>query len=302
MTYIGILSNTMETREYKALVKAFKARGAEARFLNPIHMAAKVGKQPALLYKNKALEKPAVVLVRSTGGVGAHPHAIIRQMVDMGIEVVNSLEAIEKARDKVHTMQLAAAAGLPIPETLVHSPTEAVVQAWGKRAYRYPVIIKKTTGSRGNGVMLIREWSQLSGVTGFIPANDNSTGFMVQEYIDDLPGSDVRVLVVGGKVLGAIMRTGQVGEPRANASRGGSVKRYALPAMGIELSEATAKLLGLDICGIDLLFLDDGFVLCEANAQPGFSGFQEACPDIDVAGALADYILSRIPRATKDCA
>jgi RimK family alpha-L-glutamate ligase len=154
-------------------------------------------------------------------------------------------------------------------------------------------IVKKTSGSRGNGVILVNGASQLSAVTGLIPANEQ-TGFIVQQYIGDQPGRDVRVIVIAGTALAAMQRVAKPGEPRANASRGGQGEPYPLTPKSVELSERVAQLLDLEVAGIDLLFSHDGYCLCEANAQPGFSTFEESCK-VNVAGAIADYIVKRIP-------
>jgi glutathione synthase/RimK-type ligase-like ATP-grasp enzyme len=137
MTRVGILTNTKETYEFGRIVEELKMRGYEPVFMQPHRLAAKMGKTSSLLYDGQPFESPAVVLVRSTGAAGPHAASIVRAMQSAGTVVINRLEAIEKARDKAYTLQLAAADGLPIPETLIHAPTEAIVKAW-KGGYCIP--------------------------------------------------------------------------------------------------------------------------------------------------------------------
>jgi gamma-F420-2:alpha-L-glutamate ligase len=288
---VGIITHTNnpEVYEFRRLHEELTARGMDVKHLQPHRFAATIGARPGLLYNGKRFEPPPFVLSRLGAGTESYAALIIRQMAAMGATVVNTLGAAQAARNKAYTMQLAAADGLPIPETMIHPAKGAVVDAW---KLGYPCIIKKAVGSRGNGVMLIRDPCQLSAIAGIFKSSEPRE-FLIQKYIDDRPGCDIRVLVIGGKAIGAMMRTAREGEARANISRGGKGELYPLTPKSIELSERVAQLLGLEIAGIDLLFSCENYALCEANSSPGFEGFEKYC-DVDVAGMIADYIGSRL--------
>ena len=293
MAKVAILTHTDNGKiyEFRHLREELEALDFEVKHLQPDRFAATIGATLGLKYNGMPFDLPTLVLPRLGAGTGSHAALIIRQMQRMGAIVVNPIEAIEIARDKGYTMQVAAAAKLRVPETMIHAARETVVDAWDDR---YPLIVKKTVGSRGVGVMPIYNRSQLSAITGMIKT-DEQKGILIQEYIANRPGHDVRVICIGGKALPVgMMRIARDGEIRANTSRGGKGVAYPLTPKSIEISERVARLLGLEIAGIDLLFSgDDDYVLCEANSSPGFKAFDKAC-GISVAGKIAEYVAQRV--------
>jgi RimK family alpha-L-glutamate ligase len=131
--------------------------------------------------------------------------------------------------------------------------------------------------------------SQLKAFVGLMKALDPKRPFLIQEYLGDRPGSDLRVLVIGGKAIGAVVRSSKDGDFRANIAAGGMGENFPLTPDIVKISETIARLLGLEIGGVDLLFSGDKFVLCEANSAPGYRGFETYC-GLDVADKIAEYV------------
>jgi RimK family alpha-L-glutamate ligase len=278
--------------ETKGLVKALTDRGLSPEICHPdrFSVVAMGSARPILTYEGKPFPLPDLTLSRTGSGTGSHAAAILRHIETLGGDVVNPLSSIQAAMDKGCTMQRVAAAGLPIPLTMIYTAKNAISTEW---TGEYPCIVKIATGSRGNGVFKCDYQSQLKAFFGLMKVFDPHRPFLVQEYLADRPGNDVRVLVIGGKAVGAMLRTSKDGDFRANISAGGVGKRLPLTVEMAELGEKVARLLGLEIAGIDLLFRGERFVICEANSSPGFRGFEAYC-GLDVAGTIADYVTNRL--------
>jgi gamma-F420-2:alpha-L-glutamate ligase len=275
--------------ENSRLSAELEACGFHVEICHPDRFAVTMGANLVLTYDGELFPLPDLILSRTGSGTGSHAATILRQMEAMGCVVVNSLHAIQAAMDKVHTMQKAAAEGLPIPQTMIHTAKNAVV-GW---TLGYPCIAKVASGSRGNGVFKCDDASQLKAFVGLMKVLDPKRPFLVQEYLGDRPGCDLRVLIIGGKAVGAMIRTSKDGDFRANISAGGMGANFDLTPEIAAISERIARLLGLDIAGVDLLFSGDKFVLCESNSSPGFRGFETYC-GLNVAREIVQYVVNRI--------
>jgi glutathione synthase/RimK-type ligase-like ATP-grasp enzyme len=158
----------------------------------------------------------------------------------------------------------------------------------------FPCVVKVVTGSYGEGVYLCERQRDFKKLMEFVDNLGNKKTMIVQEYMGERPGEDLRVLVIGGKVIGAMRRTAPEGDFRANITGGGTGEGFPLTDEIEFLARETAKVLGLDIAGIDLLFdKGGGFRVCEANSNPGFLGFEKYC-GVDVADHLTDYVKFKI--------
>ena len=245
---VMILSKgTLVSYENLRLVEALTAVGLKAQICHPDRFAIAMGANPVLTYAGKKFLRPDLVLSRTGSGTGTHATTVLRQLEALGVPVVNSLGAIEAAMDKVHTMQIAACASLPIPRTLIHSQQKGASPDW---AFGYPCIVKLATGSHGNGVIRCEGQTELRALIGMMKALDPKRPFLIQEYIADRPGSDLRVLVVGGKAIGAMLRQSEDGDFRANISAGGKGANFDLAPEIIHISETISRLLGLEIAGV----------------------------------------------------
>jgi RimK family alpha-L-glutamate ligase len=222
-------------------------------------------------------------------GAGILPFqlAVIRHFEQAGIPVVNGSVAIETVKDKLRSSQILSRAGIAIPNTmLVRWPIEdrIVTENIG-----FPCVVKVVTGSYGEGVHLCERKKDYKKLVEFIENLGNKKTMIVQEYLGDRPGEDLRVLVIGGKTVGAMLRTAPEGDFRANISNGGTGSSFEVTEEIDFIARETAKALGLDIAGVDLLFDHRGFRVCEANSNPGFSGFEKYC-GVDVADTITEYI------------
>jgi ribosomal protein S6--L-glutamate ligase len=199
---------------------------------------------------------------------------------------LNESVAIGRARDKLRSMQLLARAGIGLPVTaFAHDPkqADAVIQMVGGA----PVIIKLIEGTQGLGVILGETQSSArSTIEAFRAQNVN---ILVQEFIREASGSDLRAFVVGNRVIAAMQRTGAVGEFRSNLHRGGSAKAIKITPEERSTALRAARVMGLNVCGVDMLRSNHGPVVMEVNSSPGLEGVEKAT-GIDVAGEIVDFI------------
>jgi RimK family alpha-L-glutamate ligase len=154
-------------------------------------------------------------------------------------------------------------------------------------------VVKVVTGSYGEGVYLCERKRDYKKLMGFVDTLGAKKTMIVQEYLGERPGEDLRVLVIGGKVIGAMKRTAPEGDFRANITNGGTGSNFEVSDEIDYLAREAARALGLDIAGVDLLFDSRGFRICEANSNPGFKGFEEYC-QVDVADLITEYIKFKI--------
>ena len=275
--------------ENSRLVESFESKGIDVEIVDPSSFDIIVNKdiKQGLRYNGQPVELPQLLLVRFGAGISKFMLALIRQLEKAGVVCINSADAIECVKDKLHTSQILSHHGIAIPNTMmVRFPVapEVVQEEIG-----YPCVVKIITGSYGEGVYLLDRKKDFVKLMEFIETLKSSKTLIVQEYMGERPGEDLRVLVIGGKVVGAMKRTAREGDFRANITNGGTGEAYPLTDEIEFIARETAKVLNLDIAGIDLLFDSRGFRVCEANSNPGFSGFETYC-NLDVADLITEYI------------
>lgn len=240
--------------------------------------------------KNKMVDLPKVAIPRTGSGTGYFGFAILRHLERLGVPMVNSSSSIEATKDKLYAHQIFAEQGIPTPKTLlVKHPINANLV---EREIGFPAVVKIMAGSYGKGVYQVTSKSRFVDFIDFAHGINTDEAIIVQEYIDTHPGEDLRVFVVGGKVLGAMKRSAKDGSFKANISRGGEGVAYELTPQIEKIALKVCKSLELEVAGVDLLFGKDGFLVCEANSAPGFKGFEQAT-GIDVAKAIIDYALTK---------
>jgi RimK family alpha-L-glutamate ligase len=236
------------------------------------------------------LELPKVAIPRTGSGTGFFGMSILRHLERLEVPVINTASAIEATRDKLYSTQVFAEHHIPVPKTMLikHPANTGLVE----REIGFPCVVKIFAGSYGKGVYLVHNRREFQDFIDFAHGIKEDEAIIVQEYVDSNPGQDVRVMVVGGKAIGAMKRSAQDGSFKANITRGGVGENYPLDDEIIDISQKTAQALGLDVAGIDLLFDGDHYKVCEANSAPGFQGF-EKCTGIDVAKSIIDYALTK---------
>lgn len=242
-------------------------------------------------YNGEAFDMPTLVLVRLGAGITSVELAVIRYFELHGVPCVNSSISINTVQNKFHTSQILSNANIAVPTTmLVHFPitNDLIATQIG-----FPCVIKVLVGSFGEGVYLCHTEDEYKKLIEFLKNLDNEKKLLVQEFLNDRPGEDLRVFVVGDKVLGAMKRTAPPNDFRANITIGGTGEAYPVSKEIEEIALATARALDLEIAGIDLLFDSRGFRVCEANSNPGFSGFDRYC-NTNVANEIVTYIANKL--------
>ena len=235
---------------------------------------------------------PDVIIPRTGSGTGYFGLAILRHLERLGIPSVNHSEGIEATRDKLYAHQIFAAEGVPTPKTiLVRHPVNANLV---ERELGFPAVVKIFAGSYGKGVYLVESKEKFKDFVEFAHGIKSDEAIIVQRYIHQKPGQDIRVFVVGGKVIGAMQRSSIDGSFKANITRGGMGENYPIDAQLEEIALRVTDALELDVAGVDLLFGPDGqYLVCEANSAPGFQGFEKAT-GVNVAKAIIKFAQSKV--------
>ena len=235
---------------------------------------------------------PDFLLPRMGSGTTYFALAVMRHLERLGVQPLNSSESIEIVKDKLWSIQVLAASQLPIAKTiLVKQPFDAEL---AKTYLGFPLVVKALSGSHGRGVFLCEDEQRLDDIMGLVASTGN-VNLILQEYIETSRGRDLRVITVGGRAIGAMLRQSTDGSFKANISRGGFGEPFPLTPEIEWLATEAARVVGLDIAGIDLLFDGDHFRICEANSSPGFEGFEPAT-GINVARQILEFAAVRLGR------
>lgn len=233
---------------------------------------------------------PNFVIPRRGSATPYYMLAVLRHLEKLGVYIINSSQAIEIVKDKMHTYQILAGSGMPIPKTmLVKDPIDI---DFIEKSIGFPAIIKKLSGTHGKGVFLAENRDAFADLIDMMP--DASFNFIVQEFIETSRGKDLRVFIVGGRVVGCMQRTAKGGNFKANYAIGGSVNRYELSPEIEWLATESARIVNLDVAGVDLLFEKSGhYKVCEINSAPEFKGL-ETCCNVNIAKEILDFTKIRL--------
>mmetsp|Transcript_17082 Transcript_17082/g.24210 ORF Transcript_17082/g.24210 Transcript_17082/m.24210 type:complete len:370 (+) Transcript_17082:251-1360(+) len=246
----------------------------------------------SIIYKDEAVSLPDVVLARTGSGTGTASINLLRQFERLNVPTLPNSASIEASKDKMYANQILAQAGLPIPKTMLARLPETSAELVQK-VVGFPCVLKVVTGSLGKGVHLCHNAKEFENLSEMLCSvtNANSANpllMLIQEFVSFSEGRDLRVMVIGGRVVGAMQRTATDGDFKANVSRGGEAAAFPVDHEMEKLALDVAKTLDLDIAGIDLLFHPDGYKVCEANSAPGFKGF-EAALQVNIPEMMLDY-------------
>lgn len=284
---IAMLARNPRLYSHKRLVEAAEERGHEMRVLNTLRCTMNItSHRPSILYNGETLTGFDAVIPRIGASITHYGLAVLRQFEMMGVWPLNESVAVGRSRDKLRSMQIFAKHGLGLPVTaFAHDPkqTDEVLKIVGGA----PAVIKLLEGTQGIGVVLGETAnSAKSVVEAFRGLNVN---ILVQEFIKEAGSSDIRIFVVGGKVVAAMMRTGAEGDFRSNLHRGGSAKMVKITPEERSTAIRAAKVMGLNVAGVDILRANHGPVIMEVNSSPGLEGI-EAATGKDVAGQIIEFI------------
>ena len=284
---IAILSRNARLYSTQRLVEVARERGHVVRVLDPLRCYVRIAPgDVAIRYKGKPLKDIDAVIPRIGTTSTFYGTAVLRKLEMMGVYTPNPSDAVLRARDKLRALQILAAQGLDMPVTVFGDnpdDTSDVLAMLGDP----PHVIKLNEGSQGTGVVLAEKRSaSQSVIEAFRGLYAN---FLVQEFIGEANGSDLRCFVVGGKVVAAMQRDASPGDFRANLHRGGTAQSATLSAEERQISVRAAKALGLGIAGVDLLRSKRGPLILEVNASPGLEGI-EAATGVDVSAHIIKHL------------
>ncbi|MFY0526625.1 ATP-grasp domain-containing protein [Archangium gephyra] len=286
---VVILSRKRSLYSTRRLVEAIKQRGHRPLVLDTLRCTMVLAPgQPRMLYRGVDIKGVDVVIPRIGASITGYGLAVVKHFEMMKVAVLNGASAISQSRDKLRALQLLCAAGLDVPRTVMahdRSNVRKLVEEVGG----LPVIIKLLRGTQGVGVMIAHSLQELQTIVNTFW--DLGQEVVLQEFVAESKGRDVRALVVGDKVVGAMQRRAKKGEFRSNIHRGGEGHPVELPASYIEVAVRAAQLLGLENAGVDMLEGHAGPRLMELNSSPGFEGLERATKQ-DIAGAIVDHALA----------
>ena len=264
-----------ESWETQKLVEEFKKQDITIRVVHPDDVDIFVDRddRKSILVAGKARALPDFVIPRTGSGTTYFIKAIIRHLERLGVILINGSDSIDTVKVKLYTQQVLGESNLPVPKTLlVKHPINV---EWVEQNIGFPAIIKTLSGSFGAGVFLTENKKQFKQLVKMAEITKKSYNIIVQEFIEDSWGKDIRVFVLNGKVIGCMMRQSTDDDFRANITRGGEGIPYQITEEIEFLGGESARLLGLDIAGVDLLFSNGGYKICEVNSSPGFEGMDK---------------------------
>lgn len=281
-----------EIYEINRFLEVAEEKGVIVKVVQPEQFDLTVTREDkkSILLDGEAIDLPDFLLPRMGAGTTYFALAVIRHLERLGVYSVNSSQSIETVKDKLYTHQILAENNLPVPKTmLVKFPVDVDLV---EKHLGFPVIVKTLSGSQGSGVFLSETKSSFLDLMQLIEATNKSTNIILQEFIASSRGRDLRIITIGGRVIACMQRTAQEGEFKANFSSGGKVEKFEVTPEIEWLAMQTSQLLNLDIAGIDLLFAEDHYKVCEANSSTGFEGI-ESCCDINVSKEIYHFIRVR---------
>ena len=284
---IGILSRGPQNHSTRRLSETALTAGHAAEILDPFGFYLHIGGTGnRITYQGKPAEDFDVIVPRLSRTTAQYGEEVLAHFEWVGTPVVNRAKAIAAARHKFHSLRILAQHGLPIPPSLtVGSATflEDAVAEVGE----YPFILKPFHGTHGTGIMLLDTPTSFTSAVDALC--DLHQDYVIQSFIAEAGGVDLRVLVVGGEVVAAMKRSAPPGEFRANIHKGASGETITLPEEYIRLAIEAAAALELEIAGVDLLQTNEGPVVLEVNPSPGFEEL-ESVTGIDIAGAIIEFV------------
>ena len=280
---IVILSRNANLYSTERLIEEGEKRGHKMEVIDPLKCDIIIEKEkPTIYYKDRYLDYVDAIIPRIGASVTFYGCAVVRQFEEMSVFTIVTSDAIQRSRDKLRSLQRLSKAGIGMPKTVFTNysrDVEEVIEHVGGT----PVIIKLLEGTQGLGVVLAETKNAAESVLEAF--NGLQARVIVQEFIKEAGGADLRALVVDGQVVGAMKRQGKEGEFRSNLHRGGTATLVKLTAQERRTAVNAAKIMGLNVCGVDLLRSNRGPLVMEVNSSPGLGGI-EAATNKDVRSSL----------------
>jgi ribosomal protein S6--L-glutamate ligase len=284
---IALLCRSPQLYSHQRIMAAARDRGHEIDAINHLRCTLDIAAhRPLIHYNGRELTGYDAVIPRIGASVTFFGAAVVRQFEMMRVYAVNESVAISRSRDKLRSLQLLSRKGIGLPVTVFAHKTsnaEEVIRLAGGA----PVVIKLLEGTQGIGVVLGETQKAAESIIQAFGGVD--TNILVQEYISEAKGEDIRCIVIGGKVVAAMKRRGREGDFRSNLHRGGSARPVKITPGERTTAIGAAKAMGLNVCGVDMLRSNHGPVVMEVNSSPGLEGVEQAT-GVDVAGKIIEFI------------
>jgi ribosomal protein S6--L-glutamate ligase len=284
---IAILSRNRHLYSTRRLVEAAEARGHNVHVIDVLRCYMNITpRKPEIHYRGAPLERFDAVIPRIGASVTFYGTAVVRQFEMMGVYTLNESVAITRSRDKLRALQLLARKGVGMPRTgFAYAPddTHDLINLVGGA----PMVVKLAEGTQGIGVVLCEtDEAAESVIDAFRGLN---AYFFVQDFVEEARGSDIRCFVVGGEVVAAMQRQAKAGEFRSNLHRGGSATSVEITPKERSTAIRAARIMGLNVAGVDLLRSRRGPMVLEVNSSPGLEGIENAC-GVDIAARIVEFI------------
>ena len=284
---LAILSRNSKLYSTRRLVEAARARGHTVRVLDPLRCYMRIASDGfSMHYKGKPIAGYDAVIPRIGASITRYGTAVLRQFELMGSYTPNPSDAILRARDKLRAHQLLAAQGIGMPITVFGDNPDDTLDLLSMLGPP-PHVIKLNEGTQGAGVMLTEKPSASRSVVEAL--RGLYANFVVQEFIGEAEGADLRCFVVGDRVVASMRRQAPEGDFRSNLHRGGTAEPVEASENEKEVAVRAARSLGLNVAGVDLIRAQRGPLVLEVNSTPGLEGIEQVCTE-DVAGAIVDHI------------
>jgi len=288
---LGILSRAPGAYSTIRLLTAALERGHEAKVLNTLRFGIDLaGSEPDMQYRGKPLEDLDAVIPRIGASITFFGLAVVRQFEQMDIYTPNTASGIANSRDKLRAIQILSRHDIGIPATTFVRDRKDVLPAI-ERVGGAPVVIKLLEGTQGIGVILAPDKQVAEAVIETLQSTRQNV--LIQRFVAESRGRDIRALVVGDRVVAAMRRVAQGDEFRSNVHRGGSTELVDIDEDYERVAVQAAQIMGLRFAGVDMLESDDGPLVMEVNSSPGLEGI-ETTTGLDVAGAVIDYIANQV--------
>ncbi len=284
---IAILSRGPRLYSTRRLVEAAEQRGHQAHVINPLRCYMNiVSHKPEVHYRGARLEGFEAVIPRIGASITFYGTAVLRQFEMMGVFPLNESVAISRSRDKLRSLQLLARRGIGLPMSgFADSPddTEDLIKIAGGA----PLVVKLLEGTQGKGVVMAETHQAAESVIDAFRKLD--AHLLVQEYIKEASGADIRCFVIGEKVVASMMRQAREGEFRSNLHRGGTARSVRITPEERSTAVRSARIMGLNVAGVDMLRSNHGPLVMEVNSSPGLEGIEKATGK-DIAGLIIQFI------------
>jgi len=294
---IAILSCGPKSYSTRRLKEAAVSRGYDVKVLDTLKFAIDLDRgSPDLFYRQKQLSDYDAVLPRIGASITYFGTAVVRQFEEMGVFCANTANGITNSRDKLRSLQILSRHHLGMPRTtFVHNKKDVLPAI--ERVGGAPVVIKLIEGTQGIGVLLADTTKSAEAIIELLQSQKQNV--LIQKFVAESKGKDIRAFVVGDRVVAAMRRVAQGQEFRSNVHRGGVAQAVELPDEYKETAVRAAQILGLRIAGVDMLESASGPQIMEVNSSPGLEGI-EKCTKLDIAGAIMEYIAARVDFAEID--